>query len=927
MKPLEKTVFGRWLGRLAELVLRKPHLFVWPQLVLAAVCVGYTALNLQFDTNRDNLVGSDRLNHRNFLQFKKEFPEQDDLVVVVESDAAEQNRQFVERVGAKLEAETNLFTDVFYKGDLKMMGRKALLFVPEDDLAQMQTMLRDYTPFIRQFAQTTNLTSFFEMVNTQFRTAKQEENAQNDSLINALPALRSIVAQADQSLVRAGVPPSPGVTALFGGGDEAQQQIYITFERGRIYLCTAHARRDELNPAAVEEMRRIVEQTRAEVPGVNAGITGEPVLEHDEMEQSQRDTAMATVVALVLSALIFIYGYQETGRPVKATLCLLVGLAYTMGFATLVIGHLNLLTITFLPMLIGLAIDYGVHLVTRYEEELRHGRTAEAALKKAMIFTGQGIFTGAFTTAGAFLAMWFTGFKGIQEMGLISGGGLAICLVPMLTMLPVLLLRGRQNVIDHTAVAQDDARRARIERLWLERPGLVTALTLGLCALALTQFPKVHFDYDLLDMQSAGLPAVTWEKKLIASAQKSVLFAAVVADTPQEAVQLEAKIKTLPVVSDVDSISRFLTQDQRQQLQLVSQIKQEVAGIRFAEIDPGSVDIPGLSRTLWSLQGYLGLAAEEVGTNDPALRQQLARFHDDVVDFRKRMLGSPPDLVADKLGDYQRALLQDMQDTFAAIRDQDDRQALQVQDLPATLRNRFVGVTGKYLLQVYPKKDVWQRPNQVEFIGQLRRALDPNHTNHPIITGTPVQLLEYTTLLKQSYQTAAWYSLAAIVLLVLIHFRNLSSVVLALVPVAVGSIWLGGIMGFLHIPFNPANIMTLPLVIGIGVTNGIHILNRYAEEKTPNIFAKSTGKAVLVSGLTTIAGFGSLILAKHQGIKSLGCVMATGVAMCMLAGLTFLPALLNLWFGWGQKGRPSANNARSATGSGGTEANLKPKKN
>jgi predicted RND superfamily exporter protein len=152
-------------------------------------------------------------------------------------------------------------------------------------------------------------------------------------------------------------------------------------------------------------------------------------------------------------------------------------------------------------------------------------------------------------------------------------------------------------------------------------------------------------------------------------------------------------------------------------------------------------------------------------------------------------------------------------------------------------------------------------------------------------------------------------------------------VVLALVPVAVGSIWLGGIMGFLHIPFNPANIMTLPLVIGIGVTNGIHILNRYAEEKTPNIFAKSTGKAVLVSGLTTIAGFGSLILAKHQGIKSLGCVMATGVAMCMLAGLTFLPALLNLWFGWGQKGRPSANNARSATGSGGTEANLKPKKN
>jgi predicted RND superfamily exporter protein len=213
---------------------------------------------------------------------------------------------------------------------------------------------------------------------------------------------------------------------------------------------------------------------------------------------------------------------------------------------------------------------------------------------------------------------------------------------------------------------------------------------------------------------------------------------------------------------------------------------------------------------------------------------------------------------------------------------------------------------------------VWQHENQKEFVGQLRAALVSSGKSGPIITGTPVQLLEYTTLLKDSYVQAAWYSLAAIVVLVLIHFRNLSSVVLALIPVAVGSIWLGGVMGLFHIPFNPANIMTLPLVIGIGVTNGIHILNRFAEEKTPGIFARSTGKAVLVSGLTTIAGFGSLMLAKHQGIQSLGCVMAAGVAACMIAGLMFLPALLNL-LTRGQKGRPSVGNARPTTGSGGTE--------
>ena len=158
-------------------------------------------------------------------------------------------------------------------------------------------------------------------------------------------------------------------------------------------------------------------ETRIEVPGVNAGVTGMPVLDYDEMVQSQKDTTVASIVSLIICALIFIYGYNETGRPIKATICLVVGLAYTLAFATIAIGHVNILTVTFVPMLVGLAIDFGVHLITRYEEELRHGKSEEQALTIAMVYTGQGIFTGAFTTAGAFLAMWFTRFKGIQEMG------------------------------------------------------------------------------------------------------------------------------------------------------------------------------------------------------------------------------------------------------------------------------------------------------------------------------------------------------------------------------------------------------------------------------------------------------------------------------------------------------------------------------
>ena len=200
---------------------------------------------------------------------------------------------------------------------------------------------------------------------------------------------------------------------------------------------------------------------------------------------------------------------------------------------------------------------------------------------------------------------------------------------------------------------------------------------------------------------------------------------------------------------------------------------------------------------------------------------------------------------------------------------------------------------GKFLLQVYPKYDVWQRDNQEKFIERFADRLIPN------VTGTPVQLYEYTTLLKNSYITAAWYSLdRRLRFWCFFHFRSFGAVILSLLPVGIGTLWLAGLMGWLEIPFNPANIMTLPLVIGIGVTNGIHILNRFAEERTPGILSRSTGKAVLVSGLTAIAGFGSLILAKHRGIHSLGCVMAVGIATCMIAGLTFLPALLNLLGRW-----------------------------
>jgi hopanoid biosynthesis associated RND transporter like protein HpnN len=890
MEPQGNSLFVRVLHRIALLVLHHPRWFFWPQIALAGLCVAYTVHSLKFSTSRNDLV-SDRLHyHHIFLEMRKEFSAEDDIVVLVESETPEKNRQFVERLGARVEARTNLYTDIFYRGDLPMLGPKALQFLDEKTLLELQRTLREYRPFLQRMSATTNLNSLFQLINRQFRTARSATNGENDSLIEALPALERIISQARESLIRPGTPPSPGVNALFGGGPESERQVYLTYGEGRLYLLSLRPPHRSVTGEAIDTLRALVEETRREVPGVNADITGGSVLERDEMNQSQTDSLVATTVALVLVWLIFVFGYHETGRPLKAMVCLLVGLCYSMGFTTATIGRLNILTITFAPMLVGMAIDFGVHLITRYEEELRHGVNRQLALLKAMVNTGQGIYSGAFTTAGAFFAMSFTDFAGVREMGIITGGGLLACLVPMMTMLPVMLLKGRQNVIDRGRGDVPPTLRERLELAWIRRPGLVALAGLAVSVPCLLQFPKVAFDYDLRNMQSKGLPAVVYEKKLMNSTPRSVLFGAVVADDAASAVALQSRLTNLTTVADVDSIAPILSQDPRRRLEIIGTIKRDLAPLRFADPPELPPNLSELSQTLTFLQGYLGRAAEAVESEAAAetnLLAQLRSLRGAIGQLRARMMLGDRSVNARKLAAFEQAFFDDLKSTFDTLKHQDDSTALRVADLPGPIRNRFIGNTGKFLLQVYPKIDVWIRTNQLAFVQELRTVV-------PDVTGDPVQLLEYTSLLKRSYEEAAWYALAAMMVLVFLQFRSLSAVLLAHVPVLFAGIWLVGLMAWFDVPFNPANIMTLPLVVGIGVTYGVHILTRFAEEQNPAILAKSTGKAVLVSGLTTVAGFGSLALAKHQGIVSLGFVMSVGVSAAMLAGLVCLPALLVL---------------------------------
>lgn len=877
----------RLLHRLAGLILRHRGWLIYPQLGLFVLCVVFAVSKLEFRTDPNELFSADEGYLHHWMELRKEFQVQEDLVTLVESEDLEKNRQFVERLAARLESESEVFENVFYKGDLQALGSKGLLFLPEQRLEQLLTALREYEPLIHTFSGVSNLSSLFLEVDARVR-ASPEAEAVDHPLLRAVPALRKIVDQGVESIQRPGIPPSPGFATLFGGGEEPTPGEYLHLAAGRFYIvgCTMAAGVPER--VAIQRLREWVTRTQMEVPGVNVGVTGTPVLRSEEMTQARRDTTLASWVALAVVAFTFIFCYHEVWRPLKATACLLVGIGYTLGFATLAVGHLNLLTITFIPILIGLAIDFGVHLITRFEEELRRGRSARMAMDKALVVSGTGICTSGLITAVAFLAMTLTQFKGIREMGLISGVGLLLCLVPMMTLLPALLMQGRSRAQLVTSSRSGwSQRREQIEQLWLRRPRLVAGVGFGLTVLAAAQLFRLEFDYNVLNLQSQGLTAVQYERKLTESSTRSVLACLITADSLGEAIRLEQRLRGLETVSEVHSIAPLLVENQERKLALVRAIRDVAQGIQLADGQTGPVELPELDEALRSFNQMLGAVVYTLGqSSETEWKAEVAALRDSLTAWRDAIVAGGYN-TGRKLTHYQSALFRDLAATLAALQAQDADRALRIDDLPAALRGRFVGRTGKFLLHVYPRENVWERAAQEAYVQDLR-TVDPG------VMGSPVRAYEYTRQIKGSFQRAALYALLGIVVMLISHFRNIVCALLALIPVLVGMLWTAGAMAWFGLSFNPANIISISLLIGIGVSSGVHILQRFTEEQHPSILGKSTGKAVLVSALTTAIGFGSLMLARHEGIASLGRVMALGTVLCMLAALMFLPALLLL---------------------------------
>jgi hopanoid biosynthesis associated RND transporter like protein HpnN len=894
----------RCLERLSNALQAAPLAWIVATVILAAVGGWYAATRLEYKTSRNDLISRDSEYWRLFRVYTQEFRAEEDYVILVEGNDPAENMRTVDALVAKLlsnqpdvrGAQQFQSRDIFYRINYDFLKHRFLFFLPPEDLVMIRDSIGDFRQLLTFLQQDPTLVNFYGAMGQMLRQMGATTGKERRDMESFLPTVTAIVQQmrtfdgesdADSLL-------SPWSTAFFSEEmlGEAQEQLkwrgYTTFRKGKMFLILVHPRGENGNgtpphPQTIQKLRAMIAEVQAERPNTRIGLTGEPVLDFDEMEASKQDATRAVLIAVALIAALFAYGFREITRPLLGTACVVLALAVTMGYATLTVGHLNLITVTFAVMILGLGIDLGIQLIARYEEELLHHAPANA-VRNTLVHTGGPIITAGVTTAAAFFSMGFSGFLGTRELGIIAGGGMLICVVINMTALPCLLLRVRSEAGVKKKTDEKPSPTA-LERLLIHHHRDALTVIGAVTAVAGVAAFFVKFDYNVLNLQSKKLDSVQTELRLLEADAHSTIFAAVVADDIAQARELHPKLEALPTVATVASLVPLLPEKQEEKIALIQQIQRRLGKIRFSP--SASVDVRKLEQQLTGMRARARRLLEDaVVIGEERSVQALQPLVEELEKAQVALAQMSEEQKKKLLTAYQKVFFEQLQAQLDIITQQKIDAPMTLEEIPPELRQMYVGKSGqKFLLQVFPKENIWERDKLVRFVNDVR-------TVAPNATGTPLGLYEFVEALVVGYEKAAIYAFLVIVLLVLLDFRRWLAALATVLPLILGGVWTIGLMVAAGISFNAANIMTLPLIVGIGVAYGIYVVRRFREDGESHFHRKSTGRAVIFSALTAMAGFGTLMLGTHRGIASLGFVMTGGIAMCLLAALLVLPPFL-----------------------------------
>jgi predicted RND superfamily exporter protein len=485
----------------------------------------------------------------------------------------------------------------------------------------------------------------------------------------------------------------------------------------------------------------------------------------------------------------------------------------------------------------------------------------------------------------------FSGFKGLEELGLIITLGILVNIFAFLILLPALAIVTERSKPGPLEVDCGSEPRSFLSIRW-RRPGLIVALGLILTAVGVVSLFHVPFDLNPLHLQNPRTESVVWEQKLIRESKYSTSYGAMAVSSFNDLPRLTEALKKLNSVSHVESLISFLPTEVESKQQILAELKPSVTEISFVACPPIPSDPQELASIMGRIRFKFSQAAEsDWAPEDKPIQEKIININRLLLRLITLLNQETNPQAAVRLAAFEQQFVSDLRDQWELLRlnYHGAFNPPRLADLPQNVRERFISPEGQYLIRIFPSQDIWNPEPLGQFVRDLRDV-------NPDVVGDPVLLYVFTLAFRNACLWAAGVSLLGIALLVTFLLRSLRLTILALVPLIVGTSLTLGLMWLLKIPFNQANVLFLPLILGEAVEYGIIILVRWQQEKSARVITlpAGTAKGVLLASLTTAVGFGSLMISGHRGTFSLGLLSAVGSLSVLLAALSILPALLRL---------------------------------
>lgn len=845
--------------------------FAWPivalSLLLGAISIQYTRQNLGIDTDTADMISRDLPWRQTYIAYKNDFPQfVETLLIVVDGDSADAADEAVARLGDAIRRETGLVEWARSPGEDGFFRRNGLLFLDVGDLESLADRLARMQPFLGSLLDAPTMPGLFELL------GRAMDASVSGPSLDLAPVLEKVAEAARAN--NAGQHYRMSWQSLMQTGEAGADASR------RYLLVKPKLDYGELFPAGplLEKIQEISGTLGFDPErGVRVRITGGTALAHEELESVTRGAAVAAVVSLVMVTIILLVGLRSIWLKVATLITLALGLCWTAAFATFAIGHLNLISVAFAVLYIGLGVSYAIHYCLRYHEIANTGVAWPEALDGSARDVGAALTICAVTTGIGFFAFVPTDFTGVSELGIISGTGMFISLAASLTVLPALLSifpppkKIRKFRKPGVIPAQTTSWPRRHRRVIL---GSTVVLTL----LSFTAFPHVRFDDNPLNLRDPNSESVSTFRDLMSNGETSPWTLSVMSENLQDARALESRLERLPEVGSVAYIESLVPGQQPEKLAVIEDLALLLSlDGSYIENKIGSDPKARESATrdlLQSLERFGSAAGAE-----PAVKQAMR-----LKSALEELLAGPDP--TRRLSELEQSLMHFLPAQLKMLKTMLQAEPVTLDSIPEQIRRDWITGDGRFRIEVAPSHNLDERESLDRFMSAVR-------TVAPEATGAPVVNIESGRAIVRAFIQALISALVLIVLLLLVLLRKLRDVTVVLVPLLFATLLTVACMVVLGVPFNFANVIALPLLLGIGVDNGIHMVYRWrsAPPASGDLLRTSTARGVVISALTTICSFGNLAYSPHRGTASMGLLLTLGLGLVLVCTLLLIPAL------------------------------------